>query len=114
MNLLMLLGALSLLSGALFMAVAALGIWRMPDVYNRLSASAKAATLGVMLMLSGTALLMPGGRVLGLGLAITIFMLLTAPLSAHMIGRAAYWHGIPLAGDAEATGRPDSVSSRRL
>jgi multicomponent Na+:H+ antiporter subunit G len=94
------LGAAAVLSGAVFMALAALGVWRMPDVYNRLSASAKASTLGVLLMLLGAVVLMPERRTIWLALAIFVFVLLTAPLAAHMIGRATFWHtGPPLEHD---------------
>ena len=48
--------AFCLLSGAFFMLVAAIGVLRLPDLYQRLHASSKAATLGVALLLLGAAL----------------------------------------------------------
>ena len=52
-------GDVLLLLGAVFAFLAALGLLRMPDVYNRIQAGTKAATLGALALLAGTALLRP-------------------------------------------------------
>lgn len=82
--------------GTLFVLLAALGIFRFPDVLTRTSASTKAAGLGVSLVLAGAAFLFgtPEAAV-KLGLAV-ILQFLTAPVSGHVIGRAAYRSGAPL------------------
>ncbi len=81
--------------GAVLMALAGIGVLRLPDVYARLQAGTKAASLGLACVFAGTVLLLPTPSVaVKLGLAL-VFQLLTAPLAAHVIGRAAYRAGIP-------------------
>lgn len=87
--------------GAFFILVAALGAWRMPDVLLRMSATTKAATLGIgaiMLAMifhfSGQGLISQG--VTGRTIATIAFVFATAPVSAHMIGRAAYKSQTPI------------------
>lgn len=85
-----------LLAGALFVLVAALGLVRMPDVYIRMHAATKAGTLGAMLILAAAAV---HGADLGItarAVAAIAFLLTTAPVAAHLIGRAAYLGGVPL------------------
>jgi len=90
--LIMLLSAL----GSLFILLAAIGIVRMPDVYLRISVTTKAATLGVGLILAGAAFYFNDFSVTSRVLAIIFFLVLTAPVGAHMIGRASYFIGTPL------------------
>lgn len=82
--------------GSVFMFVAGLGIVRMPDLYLRMSASTKAATLGVSSVLVATAIYFEAPGITSRAAAIIAFLLLTAPVAAHMIGRAAYITGVPL------------------
>lgn len=82
--------------GAVFMFVAGLGITRMPDLYLRMSTTTKAATLGVSSVLIATAIYFDDLGITGRAGAIIAFLLLTAPVAAHMIGRAAYIAGVPL------------------
>ncbi len=82
--------------GTLFLLLAAIGILRMPDLYCRASATTKAATLGVGCVLVATALYFSDLRVTTRVLATIAFLLLTAPVAAHMIARAAYRQRIPL------------------
>ena len=86
-----------LLSGAGFILISALGIIRMPDIYLRMSSSSKASTLGVGLVMLAAALHFSDELgVATRAVSIIFFLLLTTPVAAHMIGRAAYYHGIPL------------------
>ncbi len=82
--------------GAFFILIAGLGLVRMPDLFLRMSASTKAATLGVGCTLLGVALYFDNFAILIRAGAIIIFLLLTAPVAAHLIGRAAYQDGVPL------------------
>lgn len=88
--------ALLLLGGVFFALVAAIGVVRLPDIYMRLSAASKASTLGVSCILAAVALFFGTTAVTGKVVAITAFTLLTAPVAAHMLGRAAYFSGEPL------------------
>lgn len=76
--------------GALAILFASIGILRMPDFYLRLSVTVKAATMGVGVLLIATAIVFPEAEVTAKAFAIIFFLLLTAPVAAHMIGRTAY------------------------
>lgn len=88
--------AILLVSGSAFTALAALGILRMPDVYNRLHAATKAGTLGVGLTLAAVAVHFGEAGVILRVVAAILFLCLTAPVAGHVIGRAAYRTGVPL------------------
>lgn len=96
LSLLQIVATVLALLGTLLIAIAAVGILRMPDLFLRMSMSTKAATLGLGLVLIGTALYFADLGVSTRAIATVIFVLLTAPVSAHMIGRAAYSDGVPL------------------
>ena len=85
--------AVLLITGGFFMLVGSIGLLRMPDLYMRMSATTKSVTLGVSFSLLGAAVhfneLGVGARVL----ATVAFVYLTAPIAAHMIGRAGYARG---------------------
>lgn len=91
-----LVSAVLIVVGAFFMLVAAIGIVRMPDLYLRMSATSKAATLGGGLVLLATAFYFNELGVTSRALAAIAFLLFTAPIAAHVIGRAAYLTGVPL------------------
>jgi multicomponent Na+:H+ antiporter subunit G len=83
-------------SGALFILIAAIGMLKMPDFYMRTSVTTKAVTLGVGLMLGAAALHFQSLNVTTRVLAIIVFIILTAPVAAHMVGRAAYFTGVKM------------------
>lgn len=85
-----------LTTGATFMFLAALGIVKMPDLFMRLSACTKSATLGVSMTLVGTMLYFDDTGVTSRAIATILFVFLTAPIQGHMIGRAAYLANTPL------------------
>ncbi len=88
--------AVLILSGSLFMLLGGLGLVRMPDLFLRMSATSKAATLGAGLVLLGTAVFFNDFSITTRVVAIIVFLLLTTPVAAHMIARAAYFDGVPL------------------
>lgn len=78
-----------LVLGSVLALIAGIGLVRFPDVLTRMHAATKPQTLGVLLILLGLALRVEERSVLAvLGLA-AVFQLVTAPVSAHMLGRAA-------------------------
>lgn len=79
--------------GAIFAMLAAIGILRMPDTYLRISVTTKAATLGIGLILGAAALYFGDFSVSTRVQAIIIFIVLTAPVGAHLIGRTSYFLG---------------------
>ena len=82
--------------GALFVLFAAIGLVRMPDTYLRISVTTKAATLGVGLVLLSTTVYFSNADVTSQAFVIILFLFLTAPVSAHLIGRASYFIGVKL------------------
>ena len=90
------LGAILLVLGAAFVLVAAIGLVRLPDLLMRMHASTKAGTLGVGLTMLGVITVFASASVVARAVVIIVFVLLTAPVSAHMIGRAAYMAGVDL------------------
>ena len=82
--------------GGGFAAIAGLGLVRLPDVLIRMHASTKAGTLGVGLIVLGVSVHFASSLVITKALLIIAFLLLTAPVGAHLIGRAAYRRKIPL------------------
>ena len=87
---------LFLFSGAFFMLIAAIGIIRLPDLPTRMHASTKAGAMGAMLIMGGVAFAFMEWLAFARGLAIVLFIILTAPIAAHVIGRAGYFVGVPL------------------
>ena len=97
-----LLADIFLLIGALFSFLAALGLLRMPDVYNRIQVGTKAATLGAIAFFIGVAILQP--QWWPKLLVIAVFVLLTNPVSSSSIARALYIAGVqPWKSSAEKT-----------
>ncbi|MEA3290768.1 MAG: monovalent cation/H(+) antiporter subunit G [Pseudomonadota bacterium] len=86
------LGDLFLLLGAGFIFLGALGLVRMPDVYNRIQAGTKGATLGSLGILLGVALIQPGWS--AKLLVIAFFVLLTSPIGSSTIARALFVSGV--------------------
>ena len=91
-----LLVATLLILGGAFAAIAGIGLLRLPDVLIRMHASTKAGTLGVGLIVIAVAVSKGDALVTTKAALIILFLLLTAPVAAHLIGRAAYRSGTPL------------------
>ena len=82
-----------LVSGAFLAFAAGVGVLRFPDLLARMHAGTKPQVLGLILLLVGEALRVRSLQVLGMLVLIAIFQLLTAPVAAHMVGRAGYRTG---------------------
>ena len=80
--------------GTLFLFLGSLGVFRMPDVYNRLQAGTKCTTLGAFLTIIGVGIMKP--EWFWRTLAIALFILVTNPISNHALGRASRKSGVPL------------------
>lgn len=85
-----------LLVGASFLLLASVGIIRMPDLYSRLQAAAKASTLGAGCVVIALALHFSNFEISIRALLVVGFLFLTAPVAAHVIARAAYFIGVPM------------------
>jgi len=97
--------SLCLLGGGVFAFGAALGVLRLQDVLLRIHAATKAGTLGVGLIVVGVALFHGETGLVTKALAIVAFLVLSAPVGAHMISRAAYRTAVPLVPHTEVDPR---------
>lgn len=82
-----------LIMGAGFAFVAAVGVVRFPNLLTRMHAATKPQTFGLLLILAGLALRIDSVSDLTLVMVVAMFQLLTAPVSAHMVGRASFRAG---------------------
>jgi multicomponent Na+:H+ antiporter subunit G len=76
-----------------FVLLAAIGVVRLPDLYSRMQASSKAATVGAIAALIGCAVHFGSAAVAIRAVALIFFLFLTVPLAAHLIGRAGHIAG---------------------
>ena len=83
--------------GSLFVLLASIGVLRMPDLFTRMHPSSKAATLGAVMILIGIAVHFEDGAIAVRAVLICLFLFLTAPVASHMIARAGFLSGVPLA-----------------
>jgi multicomponent Na+:H+ antiporter subunit G len=90
------LAAFLLLTGGAFTLISALGVYRLPDPLIRMHATSKAGTLGCGLILLAVAVFYREGDVVARVAVAILFLLVTVPVSAHMIGRATYAMGCRL------------------
>ncbi len=82
--------------GVIFTLLAGIGSIRMPDFYMRTSISTKAVTLGVGLTLVAAGIAFNDFGVTSRIIATIVFIILTAPVGAHVLGRAAYFAHVKL------------------
>lgn len=87
---------LLLLTGAIFMLLAAIGLIRFPDLPTRMHATTKAGALGTSLIMVALAVYFSELAVTARVIAIIGFIMLTSPVAGHVIGRAGYFVGVPL------------------
>jgi multicomponent Na+:H+ antiporter subunit G len=78
------------LGGGFFCLIAGLGVLRLGDVYMRMHAATKAGTLGLALVCLGVMAKATTWAQFLEPLFVFVFMLATAPVGAHLIGRAAF------------------------
>ena len=81
---------------SIFMVLAAIGLLRFPDLPTRMHATTKSGVFATCLIMIAVALYFPQTEVTARVIAIITFILITAPVAAHAIGRAAYFAGVPL------------------
>lgn len=82
--------AILLILGALLSAVAGFGLLRYPDVLSRMHAATKPQVLGLFLVLAGLAFALKTWVVIPVLIVAWLMQLITAPVSAHLVGRATY------------------------
>ena len=95
MSALEIVGGLVSIAGGVLLFLAALGLIRMPDVFNRMQAGTKATTLGAFSLILGVGLANPS--FLGKGILLIVFIVLTNPISSSIIARSGRRSGVPMA-----------------
>lgn len=89
-----------LLGGSIFAFIGSLGVYRLPDFHTRLHAPAKATTLGVGCVLIASMLYFntqaDSTSLQVHELLITIFLIISAPVSAYMLAKAAVQQGVKI------------------
>ncbi len=88
--------SLFLLMGGILSLIAVAGVLRMPDIFTRMHAATKVGTVGVSSITIGLMIHFGNITVLSRGILVIAFFLLTVPVAAHMIARAAYRSGVSL------------------
>jgi len=86
---------LLLLIGTTFALLASIAVVRMPDLYTRMHGATKSATLGVGCTIVAAAIRFADMETTTAAILVIGFLFLTAPVAAHMIGRAAHRQGVP-------------------
>ncbi|MEM8569579.1 MAG: monovalent cation/H(+) antiporter subunit G [Pseudomonadota bacterium] len=89
--------SLCLLLGGFFCLVAGVGIIRLADVFSRMHAATKAGTLGLALICLAVVIQADTWLEIFEAVFVFVFMLISAPVGAHLIGRAAYRTYQPMA-----------------
>ncbi|WP_235557722.1 monovalent cation/H(+) antiporter subunit G [Nocardioides sp. Leaf307] len=83
-------GSVLLLAGCALSLIAAIGMVRLPDLLTRMHAATKPQVLGLVLVIAGLALRLREPEALGMLVLVVLFQMATAPVAAHMVGRAAF------------------------
>lgn len=79
--------------GTVFTLIASLGILRMPDLYTRMHAATKAGTVGLASLLLAVAIAIPDITVISRVIGTMLFIFITAPVAAHLLGKATQQSG---------------------
>lgn len=79
-----------ILLGSIFVLIAAVGVYRFDDLYLQLHAATKAGTLGASLILLGVGLQVRNIHAITEIILLIIFVIITNPISAHLIGKVKY------------------------
>lgn len=105
--------SLLILSGTGLAVIAGVGLHRFPDVFARMHAATKPATLGLVLVLAGAALEVGRPGAVAKLMLVLALQFVTAPVGSHMIGRAAYRAGTELSEETVVDELQDAVPSTK-
>jgi len=104
-----------ILVGSAFALIAGIGLFRLPDFYVRMHAATKAGALAAGLVLIAVTVEAQMLEVTARAISGIVFLVVTAPIAAHLLGRAGYLAGVPLwnkTGLDELEGKYDSETRR--
>ncbi|MBN2746910.1 MAG: Na+/H+ antiporter subunit G [Bacteroidales bacterium] len=118
MEIIQYLGGALLIMGSLSLLIASIGLIRMPDVYNRVQTGTKASTLGAILSFLGIGLLSienwSESNWIGRVIILIIFIIITNPVSSHILMRAAYVMKIPFTKDTKVDKLKEDIDNKVL
>lgn len=86
-------GGILITIGSIFLFLGGLGIYRMPDIFNRLQAGTKATTLGAMSLILGVGIMEGTWEWILKSFVIIVFIAFSNPISSHALARATYLRG---------------------
>ena len=103
-----------LVAGATFTFIGSLGLVRLEDFYTRLHAPTKATTVGVgCLLVASSVYFSAAGEGLSLHeLLVSLFLFITAPISAHLLAKAALHQALPAVVAPPPPEAPQSAPAR--
>lgn len=84
---------IAMLIGGAFALTAAIGLLRLPDLYTRMHAASKAGAMATGLMFLSIFVIAFDGSVMLRAVIGFVFVLLTTPVSAHLLARASFLSG---------------------
>ena len=82
--------AFFLLAGSFFIIIAAVGMFRFPDIYTRIHAASKSISLGIGCLLIGVIIYFANPLIIVKSVAVILFIFMTMPVASQMISRVAY------------------------
>jgi multicomponent Na+:H+ antiporter subunit G len=97
---LQIIAAFGIVAGAGFCLLASVGLVRFPDLYTRIHAASKAGVVGAGLILLALAVVSLDVSIVLRSIVAILFLLITTPISAHLLSRSAYLTGL----------RPDDIT----
>ncbi|WP_054952809.1 monovalent cation/H(+) antiporter subunit G [Flaviflexus massiliensis] len=106
-------GSVLLVAGCGLVLIAAIAVNRFPDLLSRQHAATKPQVFGLILAVTGMALVVRDGALAWTALLIIAFQFVTSPISAHMIGRAGYRTGGIVREDLVVDELGDDIESTR-
>ena len=80
--------------GVFFGIMGNAGVLIFPDIYTRLQASAKCSTTSVLSVFIACMLIGRISPLTGRIIVIALFVLITGPVTSHIIGRCAFKRGV--------------------
>ncbi|MEM8738770.1 MAG: monovalent cation/H(+) antiporter subunit G [Planctomycetota bacterium] len=95
--------------GCLLVLLASVGLLRMPDVYMRMQVASKASTLGAALVVGGAAVGLGDGPAVVRAAVAVLFLCVTMPVAAHLLGRAAARTGVPFSRETQPLELPEEA-----
>lgn len=100
--------------GVALMAISAIGVLRLPDVFSRMHAASKSTSLGLTFVLVGVGLFDGSTSVIVKAALASVLLIITQPVAAHVLGRAAHRAGVSVSDETRWDDLRDRVELQDL